>query len=203
MVKKERGQDSTSIPGYDYGKAAVARSPVSMEELRQIEASAGWSDEDARVLQHYSGVFRAQAEHMVDAWRAFIGAQPHLAQWFFAPDGRPDDAYKARVKARFVQWVIDAISRPRDQAWIDYQEEIGLRHTPEKKNQTDGAHTPPLVPLRYVLAFVTTVTTESRRFFVEAGISGEELQKLEDAWAKTVQLHVTLWARPYLKEGLW
>jgi hypothetical protein len=107
------------------------------------------------------------------------------------------------VKARFVQWVIDAISRPRDQAWIDYQEEIGLRHTPEKKNQTDGAHTPPLVPLRYVLAFVTTVTTESRRFFVEAGISGEELQKLEDAWAKTVQLHVTLWARPYLKEGLW
>jgi hypothetical protein len=80
---------------------------------------------------------------------------------------------------------------------------IRKRSDCEKKNQTDGAHTPPLVPLRYVLAFVTTVTTESRRFFVEAGISGEELQKLEDAWAKTVHLHVTLWARPYLKEGLW
>src|SRR5256885_8382085 len=26
---------------------------------------------------------------------AVIGSQPHLAQWFFAPDGKPDEAYKA------------------------------------------------------------------------------------------------------------
>jgi hypothetical protein len=107
------------------------------------------------------------------------------------------------VKSRFVRWVVDAVSRPRDQAWLDYQDEIGLRHTPAKKNQTDGAHTPVVVPLRYLLAFVTTITTASRRFFVDAGIAGEELQKLEDAWAKTVQLHVALWARAYVKEGLW
>jgi Protoglobin len=195
--------ESQSIPGYDYGKPAIARSPVSLDELRQIEMSAGWSDEDVRVLQRHGGIFRAHAENMVDSWRAVIGAQPHLAQWFFGPDGKPDDSYKTRVKARFVQWVVDAVFRPHDQAWLDYQEEIGLRHTPAKKNQTDGAHTPPVVPLRYLMAFVTTVTTASRKFFVDAGVAGEELQKLEDAWAKTVQLHVTLWARPYVKEGLW
>ena len=31
----------------------------------------------------------------------------------------------------------------------------------------------------------------------------DELQKLQDAWARTVQLHLTLWSRPYVKDGLW
>jgi hypothetical protein len=43
----------------------------------------------------------------------------------------------------------------------------------------------------------------ARKFFTDAGITGAELRKLEDAWAKAVQLHVTLWSRPYAKEGLW
>jgi hypothetical protein len=202
-MMNDRENESPSVPGYDYGKPEIARSPVSLEELRQIEMSAGWSDEDARVLQRHGHIFRAHAEDMVDAWRAVIAAQPHLAKWFFGPDGKPDDNYKARVKARFVAWVVDAISRPHDQAWLDYQEEIGLRHTPEKKNQTDGSHTPPVVPLRYLMSFATTVTAASRKFFIDAGVAGEEMQKLEDAWAKALQLHITLWARPYVKEGLW
>jgi hypothetical protein len=44
----------------------------------------------------------------------------------------------AKVKKRFVQWVLNACFRPHDQAWLDYQEEIGQRPTPEKKNHTDG-----------------------------------------------------------------
>lgn len=102
-----------------------------------------------------------------------------------------------------MQWVIDMSSRPHDQTWLDYQEEIGLRHTPQKKNQTDRRQTPPLVPLRYLIGFIPVVTIGARKFFVEAGVTGEDLQKLEDAWTKAVQLHITLWARPYAKEGLW
>ncbi len=191
------------IPGYDYGCASVARSPLSLEELHQLEQTVGWSEEDARILQRHGDIFEQNAEPMVDAWRAVIGAQPHLAKWFFDPAGRPDEEYKARVKKRFVQWVRDVCFRPHDQAWLDYQEEIGLRHTPEKKNQTDRAHTPPVVPLRYLLGFVTVVILSTRRFFTDAGVSGEELQKLEAAWARAVQLHVTLWSRPYTREGLW
>lgn len=192
-----------SIAGYDYGRAGAARSPVSLEELRQIEATVGWSAEDAQVLQRHGDLFRDHAEQMVDAWRAVIAAQPHLAKWFFGPDGKPDDDYKAKVKKRFVQWVVDACLRPHDQAWLDYQEEIGLRHTPEKKNQTDHAQTPPVVPLRFLMAFAPVVTVTTRKFFTEAGVHGEELDKLQDAWSKAVQLHITLWSRPYVKEGLW
>ena len=195
--------EARSIPGYDFGKSSIARSPVTMEELREIEMSAGWSDEDARVLQRHADLFDRCAEQMVNSWRAVIGSQPHLAKWFVGPEGKPDEEYKAKVKKRFVQWVVDVCSRPHDQSWLDYQEEIGLRHAPEKKNRTDGARTPEVVPLRFLIAFGTTVALTARKFFVEAGVTESELQKLEDAWSKAVQLHITLWARPYAKEGLW
>lgn len=195
--------NSISIPGYDYGHPELTHSPVSIDELRQIESTIGWSDEDTDVLRRHAEIFRSNAERMVDAWRALIGAQPHLAAWFVGPDGHRDEKYAAQVKKRFVQWVVDACVRPHDQAWLDYQEEIGLRHTPEKKNRTDDAQTPPLVPLRYVIAFGAAMATATRPFFVEAGIRDSELQKLEDAWLKAIQLHITLWSRAYIKDGLW
>jgi len=122
---------------------------------------------------------------------------------FFGPNGKPDEEYKAKVKKRFVPWVLDACFGHHDRAWLDYQEEIGLRHTPEKKNQTDGAHTPAVAPLRYLIAFGTVVGISTRRFFVDATVRGDELRKLEDAWSKAVQLHIALWSRPYAKDGLW
>src|ERR1700754_1974441 len=134
-----------SIPGYDYGTAKSAVSPISEHDLAQIEQSAGWTAADADVLARHAQVFQAKAESMVDAWRAVIGSQPHLAHWFAKPDGAPDDEYKARVKRRFVQWVIDVALRPHDRDWLNYQHEIGLRHTPAKKNKADGTHTPPVV----------------------------------------------------------
>ena len=92
-----------NIPGYDYGEPSSARSPVSLEELRQLEASAGWTEEDAAVLRAHSRIFEDRAEEMVDSWRSVIGSQPHLAKCFFGPDGKPDEDHKARVKKRFVQ----------------------------------------------------------------------------------------------------
>ncbi len=191
------------IPGYDFGKPGIARSPVSLSELRQLEASTGWTAEDEKVLKRYQDVFLDRAEEMVDSWRSVIGSQPHLAKWFAGPDGEPDDEYKAKVKPRFVQWVRDVCTRPHDQVWLNYQEEIGLRHTPAKKNVTDSAHAPELAPLRYLLAFSAVVALTARRFFLERGVDGEELYRLQDAWTKAVILHVTLWSRPYTQDGLW
>lgn len=195
--------EERQIPGYSYGRPSAAHSPLSLEELRQLEQTVGWTDEDARVLQRYEQFFKDHAEQMVDSWRAVIGSQPHLAKWFFGPDGKRDEEYAAKIRKRFVRWVVDVCVRPHDRAWLDYQEEIGLRHTPEKKNQTDGAQTPPVVPLRYLLGFIPVVTIGTRKFLVDHGLTGEDLRKLEAAWAKAVQLHVTLWSRPYAKEGLW
>lgn len=192
-----------SIPGYDYGSRSLPHSPVSLEELRALEQAAGITDEDQQWLRAAGKILAPHAERVVDSWRSRIAAQPELARIFFGPDDRPDDAYKAAVKKRFVQWVIDACERPHDQDWLDYQEEIGKRHTPARKNQTEHAQTPPVVPLRYLIAFTAITATTIRPFLEESGQSQEDLQTMQDAWTKSMLLHLALWARPYVADSLW
>jgi hypothetical protein len=194
---------TAEIPGYDYGTQRAAHSPVTMEELAQLKATADFTEEDERYLRMAGDVLSDQAEAMVNAWRERIGAQDYLAKVFQGPDGKPDDQYKAAVKARFVRWVIDLCTRPFDQAWLDYQEEIALRHLPEKKNKTDHAQTPPVVPLRYLVAFIAPIVITTRDFLGKKGHSSAQIEKMHRAWAKAVLLTVALWARPYTREGLW
>jgi hypothetical protein len=150
----------------------------------------------------YAAAFRAKAESMVDAWRAVIGSQSQLSQAFVKPDGTPDNEYKASVKPRFVQWVVDVALRPHDREWLNYQQEIGLRHTPARKNKTDGGHTSPVVPFRYLIGSLPMVFS-IRAFFADTIQDEVELKRLEDAWAKAVLLHITLWSRAYVPEDLW
>jgi protoglobin len=190
------------IPGYDFGKPDIATSPISELELKQLEQAVGWTSDDADVLSRSGQYFRDRAETMVDSWRKVIGVQPHLAQWFKKPDGQPDDDYKARVKRRFVQWVVDVAIRPHNPDWLNYQFEIGLRHTPAKKNITDNAHTPPVVPFRYLVGFIPVVLP-IRSFFTDVISDVNELERLQAAWTKAVVLHVALWSHAYVSADLW
>lgn len=191
------------IPGYDYSKAEIPSSPLSLDELRKLEQAIGWSEEDAKWLKVAAETLVPKAEEMVDSWRAVIGKQPHLLASFLKPDGKPDDEYKAAVKRRFVQWVSDVCLRPHDQDWLNYQEEIGKRHTPAKKNQTDHAHTPPVVPMRYLVGFMGTVIPSVRGFLVSSGRNETELRHMQDAWTRAIILNITLWTRPYCPADLW
>lgn len=192
----------TPIPGYDYGTPKSAVSPVSDSQLQELEQTAGWTAEDADTLRRHAHLFRAKAEYMVDSWRSVIGSQPHLFHWFAKPSGQVDDEYKARVKRRFVQWVIDVAVRSHDRNWLNYQHEIGLRHTPVKKNQTDDGCTPQVVPHRFLIGFVPVVLP-IRKFFAEEIEVDSELERLQGAWTKAVLLHVALWSRAYVVEDLW
>jgi hypothetical protein len=191
------------IHGYDYGTAGAARSPITLDELRELEATVGWTGDDAEAIAIAGEVLAGQEEAMVDSWRAIIGDHPFLAKWFWGPDGKPDEEYKAAVKKRFVQWVSDLCRRERDQAWLDYQEEIGQRHTPAKKNRTEGAHTPDAVPLRYLWAFAGPVISGAREFLANEGHCPADVERMHRAWEKSVLLTLALWARPYVKDGLW
>jgi hypothetical protein len=42
-----------------------------------------------------------------------------------------------------------------------------------------------------------------RSFFTDAIQDETEMKRLEEAWARAVILHVTLWSRAYLAEDLW
>lgn len=194
---------STVIAGYAYGAKEVSKSPVSLEELQRLKQTVTLTDDDVRTLRLAGDVLEDQTEEVISTWRRVIGATPHLAYYFTAPDGQPDEAYKARVKERFKQWVLDVCRRPYDQEWLDYQHEIGLRHTQAKKNKTDHAATPPHIPLHYVIAFTAVINDTIKPFLAKKGASPDQVEAMHRAWCKAVILHVTLWSRAYVAEGDW
>jgi hypothetical protein len=191
------------VEGYTYGTNEVARSPVSLEELEQLKQAATLTDEDIHQLHLAGDVLEDQTGAIIDTWRNVIRKTPHLAYYFTNPQGKPDDSYKAKVKERFKQWVLDVCRRPYDQQWLDYQHEIGLRHTHLKKNATEKAATPPHIPLRYLLAFTAVINDRIKPFLAKRGSTAEAVEAMHRAWCKAVTLHVTLWSRPYVAETEW
>jgi hypothetical protein len=186
-----------AIPGYLYGREEVERSPVSEQDLALLKQTVLFGDDDERHLRMAGEVLRDQVEAVLDVWYGFVASHPHLVHYFAGPDGTPIDEYLDRVRTRFGQWIRDLCERPWDRAWLDYQEEIALRHTPAKKNQTDAVDAPDRIPLRYLVAFVYPITATVREFLAKKGHTEAEVDAMHQAWFKAVTLTVALWSRPY------
>ncbi len=191
----------TDIPGYTYGTAAVPRSPVSLQELELLEATLLLGEDDLAALRRSGEVLAPHIEEILDVWYGFVGDNPHLLAAFSNAQGEPDQEYLAAVRRRFGRWILDTARATYDQAWLDYQHEIGLRHTRRKKNQTDGADAADHIPLRYVLALLVPITTTLKPFLAGGGAAPEEVEAMHAAWVKAVLLQVILWSQPYVRDG--
>ncbi len=196
MAEERRG-----IPGYDFGGEDVARSPFGVGDLDLLKQTVLFTEEDEEYLRLAGDVLEGQADEVLDLWYGFVGSHPHLVYYFSGPGGEPDSEYLARVRERFKRWILDTCRRPYDQAWLDYQQEIALRHTRAKKNLTDGARAPEQIPLRYMVAFIYPITATIRQFLANKGHSDDEVEKMHQAWFKSVVLQATLWSQPYAREG--
>jgi hypothetical protein len=197
------GEGQAGVPGYTYGTGEVARSPLTLEDLDLLKRTVMFTDEDERYLRMAGDVLEGQAEQILDLWYGFVGDNPHLIHYFSdAETEEPNSGYLERVRERFGQWILDTCRRPYDQEWLDYQHEIALRHTRAKKNETDEAYdTPEHIPLRYLVAFIYPITATIKPFLANGGHDPDEVDKMHDAWFKSVVLQVTLWSQPYVKEG--
>ena len=191
----------TDIPGYTYGTDAVARSPIGLQELELLKATLLLGDDDLAALRRSGEVLAPRVEEILDVWYGFVGANPHLLAAFSDPDGQPDDHYLAAVRQRFGRWILDTARADYDQAWLDYQHEIGLRHHRTGKNRTDGARAADHIPLRYVLALLVPITTTLKPFLAGGGAAPEEVEAMHQAWVKAVLLQVILWSHPYVRDG--
>jgi Protoglobin len=191
----------TDIPGYTYGTDAVARSPVSLQELELLQATLLLGEDDLAALRRSGPILAPRVEEILDVWYGFVGANPHLLAAFSSADGQPDQRYLAAVRRRFGRWILDTARAEYDQAWLNYQHEIGLRHTRRAKNRTDGADAADHIPLRYVLALLVPITTTLRPFLDGDGATPDEVEAMHQAWVKAVLLQVILWSHPYVREG--
>ena len=193
-------QVSEHIPGYSYGTAEVAPSPLSTRELEELKISAGFTEEDQRYLRLAGEVLRDQTEQIVDHWRSgIIASIPHLARHSRTPEGNAIPQYLAASNLRFQQWILDTCLRPYDQDWLNYLQEIALRHTMLKKNQTDGVRSTPQVPLQDAIAFVAVMNETIKPYLAAKGNSADEVDKMHRAWCKSMQLQLALWVDPYIE----
>jgi hypothetical protein len=201
MKGAPRMTDFTSIPGYTYGTPALARSPVSLADFASMKKSAFFGDADVQALRLSRDVLADQVEAILDVWYGFVGSNEHLLAAFLSADGQPDAAYLAAVRLRFGRWILDTARAEYDQAWLDYQHEIGLRHHRVKKNQTDNARAAAHVPFRDLFALVFPITWTLRPFLARKGHSAAEVEAMHAAWIKSCLLQLTLWSYPYVREG--
>lgn len=190
------------IPGYGLGAPGTPASPLSMQDFDLLKRSVLFTDEDVKALRMSLEVLRDQTEAILDVWYDFIASSPHLVQVFVnKKDGKPDEKYLAAVRQRFGQWILDTAAANYDQKWLDYQYEIGLRHHRAKKNKTDNVEASDIIPLRYILALVYPVTATLKPFLAKKGHRAEDVEKMHQAWIKSVLLQVILWSQPYVREG--
>jgi hypothetical protein len=190
------------IHGYTYGTGEVRPSPVSLRDLENLKVSVGFTEEDQRYLHLAGEVLADQTKALVDHWRnGIIAGIPNLARHSRTPEGEAIPDYLAKSGLRFQQWILDTCLRPYDQDWLDYQQEIALRHTSLKKNKADGVRSTDYVPLRDIIAFIAVMNETIKPYLAAKGHSVEDVGKMHTAWCKSVQMQVALWARPYADAG--
>jgi hypothetical protein len=188
---------TTSIPGYTYGTGEVARSPLTLEQLEELKQTVLLDDDDLAALRRSREILADQVDDVLDTWYGFVGSHPHLLRFFSHRDtGEPIASYLERVRARFGQWILDTAAADYDQAWLDYQHEIGRRHN-TAKNRTDGADSTPSIDLRYVIALAYPITATLRPFLEKGNTSADDIDRMHEAWRKSILLQVALWSQAY------
>jgi hypothetical protein len=191
-----------NIPGYDLGAGSLTKSPITIEEWEKLKQSALFGEEDIVYLRLSYDVLADQVDKLLKVWRGVIFDHPHLRAYDEDPKtGKLDEAYARAVGKRFGQWVLDTARAKYDQTRLDYQYEIGLRHHRTKKNQTDHAHTLGHVRARDLIAFSATIVAPMKPFLASKGHPPNVVDRMQEAWWKSMILQVTLWSHPYVREG--
>lgn len=190
---------SIDIPGYNYGAQSIVRSNVSIADLAALKESVQFTEEDEFFLRLAGEVLTDQTKQIVEHWRSeIITSIPNLARHSRTPEGKPLPDYLTKSNLRFQQWILDTCFRPYDQDWLDYQEEIALRHTSLKKNRIDGVASTNHVPYRDIVAFVAVMNETIRPYLAAKGHSDEQVMRMHTAWQKSLQMQIALWAKPYM-----
>jgi len=185
---------AAELPGYDYG--SVGRSPVAWDEFEDLKRLVGFTDQDQELLLRAGEVIGPRLQELLGHWFGQLG--PWIHPTFRGPDM---ERYSATAGARFGRGILDGFTRTYDQYWLDYQQEVGLRHGRAKKNSTDGVDSVAVVPFRHLLASVSVLSNIPEEFL--EGLQPTDAAGVRDAWSKSLFLQVVLWSRSYVAAEDW
>lgn len=197
-----QAQTEKKPAGYTYGTSVVSKSPFSLNDLKLLEQSTLFGEEDIKYLKMSREILKDQTNDILDVWYGFVGSTPQLLYFFGNKStGKPEGEYLAKVRERFAMWILQTAEANYDQTWLNYQYEIGLRHYKTKKNKTDKATSVPIVNYRYIPALTIPVTTTLKPFLAKKGANAEDVERMYNAWVKSVLMQSILWGQPYFKQG--
>lgn len=185
------------ITGYTFGHTQ-SQSPLDAQAFEQLKQSVLFGPDDVRALRLAGDVLAGQIEAILDVWYGFVGSHSHLLYYFMNAAGQPQGEYLSAVRKRFGQWILDTCTREYDSAWLNYQQEIGLRHHRAKKNSTDKADAAEVVHLRYLIAFIVPITLTIKPILAKQGHSAADVEAMHNAWFKSLTMQVALWSAPYV-----
>lgn len=192
----------TPIAGYTYGDSQLPKSPISLEQLAEIQKSLLFTADDEKYLRMSHDVLSSQVEEVLDVWYGFVASTPHLVHYFTdSTTNKPNPEYLGRVRKRFGQWILDTAKANYGQDWLNYQHQIALRHHHSGKNKTDNVSSVPHIHFRHLVALHYPITATLKPFLAKGGHSADEVDKMHQAWIKSVQLQVILWSYPYVTPG--
>lgn len=195
-------QDKEVPVGYTYGTSKVPKSPFTVEELKLLQQSLLFGEEDIKYLKMSREILKDQTDEILDVWYGFVASTPQLVYFFGnKTTGKPIDEYLSKVRERFAMWILQTAEANYDQTWLNYQYEIGLRHYKIKKNKTDNVSSVPIINYRYIPALTIPITTTLKPFLAKKGASAEDVDKMYNAWVKSVLMQSILWGQPYMKNG--
>jgi hypothetical protein len=195
-------QTSKAPAGYTYGTNKVSKSPFSLDDLKLLQQSILFGEDDIKYLKMSHDILKDQTNDILDVWYGFVASTPQLVYFFGnKTTGKPEGEYLAKVRQRFAMWILQTAEANYNQNWLNYQYEIGLRHYSTKKNKTDKVNSVPLIYYRYIPALTIPVTTTLKPFLAKKGASAEDVEKMYNAWVKSVLMQAILWGQPYMKKG--
>ena len=195
-------QRAAAPKGYTFGTAAVAKSPFTLQDLKLLQQSLLFTDEDVKYLRMSRDILQDQTDAILDVWYGFVGSTPQLLYFFGnKTTGKPEGDYLAKVRARFGMWIAQTAEADYGQDWLNYQYEIGHRHYRTKKNKTDKAPSVPVINYRYIPALTIPITTTLKPFLAKKGAAPDDVEKMHAAWVKSVLMQAILWGQPYMKAG--
>ncbi len=202
IVTGTYAQIAKTPPGYTYGTHQVAQSPFSLNDLKLLQQSLLFGEDDIKYLKMSHDILKDQTNDILNVWYGFVASTPQLVYFFGnKTTGKPEGDYLARVKERFALWILQTAEANYDQNWLNYQYEIGLRHYSAKKNRTDNVNSVPVIYYRYIPALTIPITTTLKPFLAKKGASADDVDKMYNAWVKSVLLQSILWGQPYMKKG--
>ncbi len=176
------------------------KAAITLQEFDHLRKTALLGDEDIRYLKMSHEILKDQTEAILDVWYGFVGANPHLLH-YFTFNGEPSANYLSGVRGRFGQWILATSQANYDQKWLDYQIEIGVRHHRSGKNKTDNVKAVDHIHFRYLIPLIFPIVHTLKPFLERKGATADEVEKMQQAWLKSVLLQITLWSYPYVKAG--